>query len=305
MQPNASFHFVQLVYFDAYHAFLLFFHGFLDSLRFDIVMKALREKEVIRNASINCLGLNLLTYTGSLAAYYCFFLRFVTWITTRCASSPKELQVVIFLNKFYFIVTDTIFCVFWLVLVYAFSFLVSSRWNAVIVDSLHSTGHAYTASSKRFIITISDEILYIARMIAFMTTNALIGFVPYIGPYASFVLNCWMTSFYSFEAAWRKKNYQKTSSTYLIWLEKDWAYFAGFGFILTLFTMRFSIMTSLSIFSAVFPAFIIMAANPEAFAWRKDKRYIYKIFPQSIKFFEVARNTTDYVTSGLLSLFII
>ncbi|KAI9254058.1 etoposide-induced protein 2.4-domain-containing protein [Sporodiniella umbellata] len=95
-------------------------------------------------------------------------------------------------------------------------------------------------------------------------TGALLGNVPGIGMGLSFLMNCFISSYYCFEFKW----------IYLAWnieqrlsfMEKHWSFFLGFGCPMTLMTFFLSFLRSCAIFNIIYPFFIIMAilAAPKA-----------------------------------------
>ncbi|KAI9310883.1 etoposide-induced protein 2.4-domain-containing protein [Dichotomocladium elegans] len=83
------------------------------------------------------------------------------------------------------------------------------------------------------------------------------AFVPQIGTFLAFMMNCIVMSYYSFEYKWLYMGW--TLEQRLAYVEEHWAYFLGFGTPLTILTFFLSTLHSGAIFGIIYPSFIIMA----------------------------------------------
>ncbi|KAI8364607.1 etoposide-induced protein 2.4-domain-containing protein [Blakeslea trispora] len=85
----------------------------------------------------------------------------------------------------------------------------------------------------------------------------LLSKIPYVGTLLSFLMNCFIFSYYCFEYQWVYKTW--TIEKRLSYMEAHWAYFLGFGFPATTITFFLSFLRSGAMFALIYPFFIIMA----------------------------------------------
>ncbi|KAI8970116.1 etoposide-induced protein 2.4-domain-containing protein [Mycotypha africana] len=112
---------------------------------------------------------------------------------------------------------------------------------------------ASTATVSSFASTILTIILYISLGVS----ANLLAQVPRFGLLLSFLMNCFVMSYYCFEYQWIYKNWNIEKR--LSYMESHWAYFLGFGLPGTVITFFLSFLRSSAVFALIYPSFIIMS----------------------------------------------
>ncbi len=98
---------------------------------------------------------------------------------------------------------------------------------------------------------ISDEIYRTILLLNFMAVPSVLHLIPKIGPWMTFVGFCWVSAIYCFDPKWANRGW--SLETRLAYFEQHWAYFAGFGFALTLATFFIPQLVSYGVFAFLFP----------------------------------------------------
>ncbi|KAF8301994.1 hypothetical protein DL93DRAFT_2160846 [Clavulina sp. PMI_390] len=228
--------------------------GFIDSLRWDIVVRIVMEDAEIRANVLKSTLLNIL----SLIVIYAFDLFLVPLLgLTRSQIDMDEFsQPEHWLHRNVSVAYTLLFQV----PVVAGALYLNSSWSAVVAKRIYSLQHGRTPNAATSFSTVSsshDRILTTLssnayRAVLIMTTVMLsfvLGYVPLVGPAARFLFMCWVDAYYCFEFIWTSRGHSLPQRLKLE--EERWAYFLAFGLLLCacgdprLPTLLFSLFSSL------------------------------------------------------------
>ncbi|KAL0096234.1 etoposide-induced protein 2.4-domain-containing protein [Phycomyces blakesleeanus] len=87
----------------------------------------------------------------------------------------------------------------------------------------------------------------------------LLRLIPIVGKTISFVASCIIMSYYCFEYKWTYIGWSKDQS--MLFIEKHWAYFLGFGLPVAALTFFLSTLHAGAVFALVYPSLIIIASS--------------------------------------------
>ncbi|KAI8073303.1 etoposide-induced protein 2.4-domain-containing protein [Gongronella butleri] len=85
----------------------------------------------------------------------------------------------------------------------------------------------------------------------------LLRMIPNIGIFLSFIMNCFILAYYSFEFRWLYMQWPLEKR--LAYVEQHWSFFLGFGLPGTVTTFFLSSLRAGAMFALFYPSFIIMA----------------------------------------------
>ncbi|KDQ12351.1 hypothetical protein BOTBODRAFT_161933 [Botryobasidium botryosum FD-172 SS1] len=222
--------------------------GLLDSWRWDIVVKtALADAEI----RANILKSTLLNAV-SLISIYTFDLLIIPLLGR--ATQERWLH-----RNF-----GTLYQVVWLLPVVGASLYFNSTWSTVIAKRTYvlQYGRRVAASPAsysgmlRAIATSAYRAILLGSSI--LVTFAL-GYIPVVGPFASFVYMCWVNSYYCFEFVWVSKGLSLPQR--VRHQEERWTYYFSFGLTSAALCLWGSSFANAAIFALLYPAYIMMAMS--------------------------------------------
>lgn len=286
---------------DLWKVLVRFTLGFVDSLRFDHVVRLWRQEPKIRPILVSCFMLNM-TYFALMAVIE-VALGFLDVDQTQPSAAVASG------NKWYWY---PLLCwwllwftyqISWAIPMFATSFLRSNRWYSDLTDlvpppnsPLRPIAVASDSSSSHFILQLSESLSYMLQLMFLKIATSALTAIPYTGWYLSAVLQCLLASFYAFESHWTRSHPKQSNVLFIAFIERDWAYFLGFGVLLTALTIYLPVFMSLALYAAILPIFIVVAARPDASAWRTSSIPKYRVLPHAIKYFDLGRQAADLIT---------
>ncbi|DBA02885.1 TPA: LOW QUALITY PROTEIN: hypothetical protein N0F65_005912, partial [Lagenidium giganteum] len=169
----------------------------------------------------------------------------------------------------------------WMYPIYCISFILNTIWYQEIADD----GTFLQLHGKPSPVPVADMIrdeLYRAILVAFFLTQTVLSYLfPIAGPACSFIHLSWLYSLYCYEYKWSLAGWSLERR--LTHLERNWAYFAGFGSPFTLATFFVPNFVSKGIFALLFPVFLLQAivCDPTAASTRAADQRL-PMFRQSL-----------------------
>mmetsp|Transcript_2718 Transcript_2718/g.6282 ORF Transcript_2718/g.6282 Transcript_2718/m.6282 type:complete len:316 (+) Transcript_2718:65-1012(+) len=236
-----------------------FFYGIADSLKFHNTMIFLVTSSVIRRNVLMCIVLNGLIFLGS---YYFLHLAIRPLLETILAFDPigialteKPEPTQILVIRFFF----SLYQILWLYPIYFLSYILSAIWYQAIVDATYKI---IDEPRRKFgnvqqMEFVSEKLYYFFLTLGLYLQMFALTFVPVVGVWLCFLHVCWLYSLYSFEYRWEKQGTRLVSR--LMYFEKNWAYFFGFGFPLGIVTIQFPNLVQYGLYALTAPAYIMMA----------------------------------------------
>ncbi|PWZ02992.1 hypothetical protein BCV70DRAFT_220190 [Testicularia cyperi] len=162
--------------------------------------------------------------------------------------------------------------VFWLYPLIGGSYLLASSWTADIAQAAFKLRHGHArnlslanaslppGTSRRLLQESYRMILIINYTIVYL----LLGQVPYLGRWLSFLFMCMVDGYYCFEQVWISRGWSLERR--MRYCEERWSYFVAFGLPSTAVSFFHpSGLLNLMLFMLVFPfcAVLAMLANPQ------------------------------------------
>lgn len=282
-----------------------FLYGLVDSLRVDYVVKLWRQDPAIRPVLLSCFWLNVA---------YCLVMLLaeglLSWLFSLVSPSHSEdsaLPSVPIYASICWAILYLLYNIVWAVPMFAASFLRSNKWYAdlatIVPPPLTPRLMEKNTNSESTIISqISDSLSFALQLMFLKVLTSAFAAIPYTGWYLSAVLQCLLASYYAFESHWMRSHPGQASILFISFIERDYAYFLGFGVLLTALTINLPVFMSLAIYAGILPIFIVVAGRPEASAWqRTSTKPTLQVFPTAIKYFDLGHKCADLITIWLKS----
>jgi len=160
-----------------------------------------------------------------------------------------------------------IYQLLWLLPVVGISFYFNSSWCSVIAKRTYSLQHANRAGEVRqqsvtytgLLTAIATSAYRVVMVFTSVVVSFALGYIPRIGPVASFIFLCWIDSYYCFEFVWIARGLSLSGR--VRHLEERWAYYFAFGFPAAALCTWGSSLANAVVFALVFPLYIIMAMH--------------------------------------------
>jgi riboflavin transporter FmnP len=275
-----------------------FLIGFIDSCRLDHLFRLLEKEPRLAPILRSCFLLNI-TYLIVMVVVENILTYLLEWRLTDVAGDDY------LLNAYKQLCTWSLWIVYqltWAVPMFGASFLRSNKYYAELAELVPApltprAADRSAQSGNTLVSHISDGLSFVLQLILLKVANSVVGAIPYSGWYLSAILQCLLASFYAFESHWARIHPGQPPGTFIAFIERDWAYFFGFGVLLTATTIALPVFMSLALYAAILPVFIIVASRPEAAAWQRS---IYKpsfqVLPQSIRYFDMGHKAVDLAT---------
>ncbi|KAL0585849.1 hypothetical protein ABG067_004383 [Albugo candida] len=146
--------------------------------------------------------------------------------------------------------------ILWMYPIYCISFILNTIWYQEIADDAYVQMHGKPRITP--VVDMLRDEMYRAILVGFFLLQTVLSYlIPVIGPALSFIHLSWLYALYCFEYKWSLAGW--TLERKLMHLEKNWAYFAGFGSPFTLATFFVPNFVSKGVFALLFPVFLLLA----------------------------------------------
>jgi len=151
---------------------------------------------------------------------------------------------------------QTIFSFIWVVPLFVLSKIINTFWFQDIADAAYEFRKGRPTLIPSISKLLADVVFSLIVQSLFLFQSMTMNFVPYVGRFLCFLHICLLYSLYSFEYKWFNQGYELHKR--LMFIEKNWPYFIGFGFVLAMLTQICeSFVVNGCLFSMLFPLFII------------------------------------------------
>lgn len=280
-----------------------FLFGLIDSLRIDYVVKLWRQDPAIRPVLLSCFFLNAAYCVFMIAAEFGLDFLWEQFSYASADSSALRLYASIAWVLLYMV-----YNAIWTIPVFAATFLRSNNWYSELAKIVPSpitpvkVMEKNSNSESTIISQISDSLSFALQLMFLKVLTSAFAAIPYTGWHLSAVLQCLLASYYAFESHWMRSHPGQASILFISFIERDYAYFLGFGVLLTALTINLPVFMSLALYAGILPIFIVVAGRPEAAAWqRSSTKPTLKVLPTAIKYFDLGHKCADLITIWLKS----
>ncbi|KAA1471315.1 hypothetical protein DENSPDRAFT_929466 [Dentipellis sp. KUC8613] len=228
--------------------------GFVDSFRWDIVIRLVGSDPEIRANVLKSILLNSI----SLLSIYVFDV-----LLHPLAKDQPQKWLHRNVGWFYQIL--------WLLPVVGASLYLNASWCTLIAKRTYTLQHgrysAYpgpsTANPPNAYIAFLNSVANSAYRGVMIVTSVVLSFalsyIPVVGPAAEFVFLCWVDAYYCFEFIWIARGLSLTRR--VRHLEERWTYYFVFGLPAATMCMWGSTLANAAIFALFYPGYIIMAMH--------------------------------------------
>jgi len=149
-----------------------------------------------------------------------------------------------------------IFSFIWVLPLFVLSKIINTFWFQDIADVCYEFRKGRPTLIPSMSKLLADVVFSLIVQSLFLFQAMSMNFVPYVGKLLCFLHICVLYSLYSFEYKWFNQGYELHKR--LMFIESNWPYFIGFGFVLALLTQICdSFIINGCLFSMFFPLFII------------------------------------------------
>jgi len=215
-------------------------HGLVDASRWDIVLRVVWSDPEIRANILKSAMLNSL----SLVTIYTFDLIIVPLL----GRFTQEKWLHRNLGSLYQIIFQ--------LPVVAMSLYLNSTWSTVVAKRVYTLQHGRapatpTLSYTGLLTSIASSAYRWILITSTVIATFFLGYVPVVGPLASFIFMCWVNAYYYFEYIWiaRGISFQSRVRRH----EERWSYFFAFGFTSAAVCMWGSSLANAALFALLFP----------------------------------------------------
>lgn len=277
--------------------------GLLESMKVHrcIVLFVLDKSNTIAPHVLKSFVLNGCVFLGSIVWWNWVLYPTITWLLTRSVQplwgSFVSTGIDLFLKCF--------FTCFWLIPAYAVTLMVSSIWYQKVASAgfeVSQQESGGTGAKKRVqsgshkVGDVAQELYRAIFTMVFYMEVWIVGQVPFVGKPVYFLFSCWLYAYYCYDYRWSLLN-MKLPDRFECF-ERNWAFFAGFGTVMTLATLIFSFYVGAAILAVLFPLFILVACNSEPAAMQGTSQVQHFKVP----IFATAVWATDRVVNILFGL---
>ncbi|KAG9402621.1 Etoposide induced 2.4 mRNA [Aphanomyces cochlioides] len=246
--------------------YVAFCQGIQDSISLHRILLLYIQSHIVRNRTVKCVLVNGIIFLGSI-----FFFDYVVipiihllGLALKTDETPQDgfrdhIDMLVFI----------IYQGLWMYPIYCVSFILNTIWYQELADEayLQTHGTARPAPVKDMII---DEVYRAILVYCFLLQTMLSYLIPIVGPFLSFVQMSWLYALYCFEYKWSLHGWSIDKR--LVFMEKHWTYFAGFGCPFTLATYFAPNFVSKGIFALLFPLFLLLATVCDPSAERETTK---------------------------------
>jgi hypothetical protein len=280
---------------DIWKVVVRFLLGLVDSFRFDHVFRLWQQEPRLKPILLSCFLLNM--------AYFVIMILiesvFIAILDAVMTSAAGDESIVYIFKQLSIWSLWTVYQLAWAVPMFGASFWRSNKWYAELAELVPPpipprTIERSSQSGSTLVSQISDGVSFVLQLMLLKVANSVLGAIPYTGWYLSAILQCLLASFYAFESHWTRCHPGQPPAVFIAFIERDWAYFLGFGVLLTAVTIQLPVFMSLAIYAAILPIFIVVASRPEAAAWQRSlHKPTFTVLPQAIKYFDMGHKGVD------------
>ncbi|KAF0690197.1 Aste57867_18388 [Aphanomyces stellatus] len=248
--------------------YVTFCQGIQDSISLHRILLLYIQSHIVRNRTVKCVVVNGIIFLGSIF----FFDYIVIPIIHLLGLALKTQEAPSSQDGFRDTIDTVVFFIYqglWMYPIYMVSFILNTIWYQELADEayLQTHGTARPAPVKDMII---DEVYRAILVYCFLLQTMLAYLLPVVGPLVSFVHLSWLYALYCFEYKWSLHGWSIEKR--LAFMEKHWAYFAGFGCPFTLATYFVPNFVSKGIFALLFPLFLLLATVCDPSAERETTK---------------------------------
>jgi len=157
-----------------------------------------------------------------------------------------------------------IFSCIWTCPLFVLSKIINTFWFQDIADLAYEFRKGRPTLIPSISKLLADIVFSLIVQSLFLFQSMALNFIPYVGRILCFLHICLLYSLYSFEYKWFNQGYELHKR--LMFIEKNWPYFIGFGSVLAMLTqLTESFIINGCLFSMLFPLFIISGneSSPE------------------------------------------
>ncbi|KAK2460605.1 hypothetical protein APHAL10511_007075 [Amanita phalloides] len=219
--------------------------GLLDAFKWNSVLSTVADDAELRSNVIKSFVVNLL----SLAFIYTFDVFLSPLVRHRPNWFHRNI------GWFY--------QVLWLFPVISVSLYFNSLWCTAIARRTYMLKHGqhrqYTPSYSGLLNALAGSTYRIVMIVICLGSSFILGSIPYIGSFASFVFLCWVDAYYCFEFVLIAKEVSLAKRVQHI--EERWAYYFAFGLPVTALCSWGTGLANAACFALIFPAYIILAMH--------------------------------------------
>lgn len=272
-----------------------FFLGVFDALKLHISLIFILSSRQVQKKVWSCLALNGFVFLGSM-----YLLDHIIFPAVRSilslGSEGDDVEAVLDTVHSGFV---WMYYILWTLPVYILSFFLSTVWYSEIAEAAHRIRNGEVVetnfSFERWIRAMSEEAYRLLLAMSFSIQSAIFAFIPVIGPYISFIHLCWLYSWYSFEYKWSMESWSLRRR--LVYFERRWPYFIGFGFPLAVTSVAFPFWTRLGLYALLFPLFIVLAiaAKPAAHIKTDENDPSQAKYPGRLRMFKYAKKINLFI----------
>ncbi|CAK4637654.1 unnamed protein product [Aphanomyces euteiches] len=227
--------------------YVAFCQGIQDSISLHRILLLYIQSHIVRNRTVKCVLVNGIIFLGSI-----FFFDYVVipiihllGLALKTDETPQD--------GFRDHIDMLVFIIY------------QARMTSQAYLQTHGT--ARPAPVKDMII---DEVYRAILVYCFLLQTILSYLIPIVGPFLSFVQMSWLYALYCFEYKWSLHGWSIDKR--LVFMEKHWTYFAGFGCPFTLATYFAPNFVSKGIFALLFPLFLLLATVCDPSAERETTK---------------------------------
>eukprot|EP00055_Hartaetosiga_balthica_P010614 m.45867 g.45867 ORF g.45867 m.45867 type:complete len:334 (+) comp7238_c0_seq1:110-1111(+) len=276
--------------------------GVYDSFQFVKVYKLLRRNPESRESVKSCVLLNGVLFIGSLAFYQFGMVPFLHLILEYAWNSKSTDSVLspesqLLLERF----LGSLFNITWVFPMFFLAKILNGLYYQRVANASFESFRGASAPGYMDVrnkdlagwisLMLSDAVYTVVMETVLIIETSLVGMLPY-GLYISIIFNCWVTSLYCFEYGWLNAGWSLQAR--VVYFEKHWAYFLGFGFPFVIATYFMSFLYSTALFSMLFPFFVIIAtaATPVPSSYKKS---VLSLIPDRLPICTPSRQITSSI----------
>jgi hypothetical protein len=282
---------------DVWKVVVRFLSGFFDSLRFDHVVRLWQQDPRLKPILMACFLLNIAYLLVMFAVESVLVPVLDHWMSIASGEEP----IAYLMQQLSMWALWLVYQCIWAVPMFGASFWRSNKWYSelaeIVPPPLIPRAIDRSAQSGNTLVSqISDGVSFVLQLVLLKVANSILSAIPYTGWWLSAILQCLLASFYAFESHWNRIHPGQPPAAFIVFIERDWAYFLGFGVLLTAVTIQLPVFMSLALYAGILPIFIVVASRPEASAWQKSiHKPTFHVLPHAIKYFDMGHKGVDLI----------
>jgi len=239
--------------------------GVRDALTLDQCIVFLAKSKVIRFRTLQCFMLNGVIFLGSILLF--------NWAIDPALNVLRRLvqDDDAWATEFVGSSFSVLYKVLWIYPIYCISFILNTVMYQEVADSALTLTHRQPPPSALPLFErLIDETFRVLLNLVYVIQINLLYYLPVVGAPLYFVHSCWLASIYCFEYRWVHQRWD--SNRRLDYFEKNWLYFAGFGFPVSFVSFLCPRFVDAGVFALLFPICILTATAAEPRELKKPAR---------------------------------